>query len=198
MTVPGSVQAQPGRRARFGVPRRSTAVALTGLMVGGVLGVVGASSAQAHDVLRSSDPADGSTVQTAPEQVTLTFDEPAIALGTEVEVRSPDGTLASDGDPVLVDVTVAQKLGGELPAGRYTVSWRVTSADGHPITGDLTFTATTATTLGDTTRPSPPGAEAQDSGGGSGAPVVVLVVIAAVTTSWLLWRRRRPRDVPGG
>jgi hypothetical protein len=27
------------------------------------------------------------------------------------------------------------------PAGRYTVDWRVTSADGHPITGSLAFTA---------------------------------------------------------
>jgi len=170
---------------------------VTGVMVG-VLAVAGATSAQAHNTLRSTDPADGSTVEVAPDQVTLTFDEPGLALGTEIEVRSPDGTLVSDGDPVLVDASVSQKLGGDLPAGRYTVTWRVTSADGHPSTGELSFTATASTTIESSTRPSTPTAgpevPAQDSGGGSSAAVIVLVVIAAVAISWLLWRRRRPRS----
>jgi methionine-rich copper-binding protein CopC len=185
---------------------RLLAAAVTSLAIG-VLGVVGATTAQAHNVLRSTDPADGSTVAVAPAQVTLTFDEPALALGTEIEVRGPDGTVVSEGDPVLVDATVSQKLGGDLPAGTYTVAWRVTSADGHPITGELTFTATTAAgggvsasptpTISDeaTTAPTAPAVPAQDSSGGSSAAVIVLVLIAAVAISWLLWRRRRPRDV---
>ena len=36
--------------------------------------------------------------------------------------------------------TVTQPLAGGLPAGAYTVEWRVTSADGHPLSGTFGFT----------------------------------------------------------
>nr|WP_247602115.1 copper resistance CopC family protein [Cellulomonas denverensis] len=96
----------------------------------------------------SSDPADGSTVATAPEQITLVFNEPAQELGSELVVTAPDGRAVGDGPVQLADTSVIQPLTGDLPAGTYTVSWRVTSADGHPIDGTLTFTAEAATTVG--------------------------------------------------
>ena len=68
----------------------------------------------------------------------LTFNEPAIATGTKVLVTGPDGS-ATSGDPALVDNTVRQPLRPQLPAGEYTVEWRVTSADGHPVNGTFTF-----------------------------------------------------------
>ena len=189
---------------------------VTGVMVG-VLAVAGATSAQAHNTLRSTDPADGSTVEVAPDQVTLTFDEPAVALGTQVEVRSADGTVVSTGDPVLLDATVTQALVDGRPAGLYTVSWRVTSADGHPITGELSFTATNATadgavvespsasptsTASEPSSLAPTPTESSDatpdqSSDETSTPVVVAVVVAAIAISWLLWRRRRPRHGPG-
>ncbi|HEY0215243.1 MAG TPA: copper resistance CopC family protein [Cellulomonas sp.] len=110
--------------------------------------VAGAARADAHNSLQGSDPADGATVATAPERITLTFDEPAQALGTEIVVVDPDGTTVSSGAPELVDATVSQPLAGSLPAGAYSVQWRVTSADGHPISGAFTFTASAATTVG--------------------------------------------------
>ena len=73
-------------------------------------------------------------------------DQPALALGTELIVTAPDGRNVADGPPTLVDTTVRQDLVGPLPAGRYTVVWRVTSADGHPISGSFTFSTTQATT----------------------------------------------------
>ncbi|MFS0700748.1 copper resistance protein CopC [Cellulomonas sp. 179-A 4D5 NHS] len=119
------------------------------VLVGLGLALLGAGPAAAHNTLVSSDPADGSTAATAPAQVTLTFNEPAVALGTVVEVRAPDGRVVSSGEAVLTDASVAQGLSGELPAGDYSVLWRVTSADGHPIEGQLTFTAQGPTTVGD-------------------------------------------------
>ncbi|WP_426593710.1 copper resistance CopC family protein [Cellulomonas sp. McL0617] len=171
--------------------------------LGLVLGLTGAGAAEAHNVLRSTDPADGSTIAVAPAQVTLTFDEPALALGTEIEVRDPAGTLVSAGDAVLVDATVSEELAGDLPAGRYTVAWRVTSADGHPITGQLSFTTTGATTIGgattdspttDSPTPSDAGDEQSTASGGGNAPVIVagvLAVIAAAAVVWWLLRRGR-------
>ncbi len=118
---------------------------LAGLAVLLTTMVLGAAPALAHNTLISTDPADGSTVEVAPSRVTLTFDEPAQALGTEMVVLGPDGSTVSTGDAELVDSTVSQALVPDLPAGMYTVQWRVTSADGHPLSGALTFTATDAT-----------------------------------------------------
>jgi methionine-rich copper-binding protein CopC len=110
--------------------------------------LVGAGAAQAHNTLVSTDPADAATVAVAPARVTLTFDEPARSLGTEIVVTAPDGKTVSTGAAVFDGVTVSQDLTGSLPAGAYTVTWRVTSADGHPLEGVLSFTATGATTVG--------------------------------------------------
>ncbi|MGW6131029.1 copper resistance CopC family protein [Cellulomonas sp. NPDC055163] len=134
-------------RALSRAPGAMLGLALSAL-VGVALTVLGAGPSAAHNTLVSSDPADGSTPATAPAQVTLTFNEPAVALGTVVEVRAPDGTVVSSGDAVLTDASVAQGLSGELPAGPYSVLWRVTSADGHPIEGQLTFTAQGPTVVG--------------------------------------------------
>ena len=129
----------------LGDMRRRTAPA-AGLLVGLLLalGVVAAPAAQAHDELVSVEPADGSTVETAPDRVTLTFEEPAVALGTVIEVKGPDGSVVSTGDAVLVDSTVSQAIAGDLPAGEYTVTWRVTSQDGHAVSGTFGFTAAEA------------------------------------------------------
>lgn len=97
-------------------------------------------TAWAHNALVSTTPANGSAVATPPEAVVLTFNEPAIATGTMVLVTGPDGS-ATQGAPELVDNTVRQDLKQALPAGTYTVEWRVTSADGHPVNGTFTFRA---------------------------------------------------------
>lgn len=130
---------------------------VAGLMVGlvGILVAGAASPAAAHDELVSVAPADGSTVEAAPASVDLVFAEPAIALGTEVQVLGPDGTNLSAGAPALLDATVSQPLAAVRPAGVYTVQWRVTSADGHPISGEFTFTTTAAAGAPAAPEPSP-------------------------------------------
>ncbi|HXD25056.1 MAG TPA: copper resistance CopC family protein [Propionibacteriaceae bacterium] len=105
--------------------------------------VIGASPASAHNVLKSSSPADGKKVARTPSSVVLTFDEPAIAIGTKLVITGPEGPVQI-GKPSLVDNTVTQDLQPGSPAGAYTVDWRVTSADGHPISGSFTFTAEAA------------------------------------------------------
>ena len=172
-------------------PRVWLAVLVAGTTL---LVVVPATAAAAHDVLRSTTPADGSTLTAAPAQVVMTFDQPALALGTELVVNGPDGTNVADGPAKLVDNTVQQAIAGTLPAGPYTVQWRVTSADGHPISGSFAFTTTQATSrqahdpAPATTTP----AKATSGGGGSagwiGGLVVVLLVLAVL--GWVWWRRR--------
>jgi copper resistance protein C len=56
-------------------------------------------------------------------------------------VTGPGGNIV-DGAPKVVDNQLRQALQPGSEAGAYTVLWRVTSADGHPISGRFTFTAT--------------------------------------------------------
>ncbi|GAA4622249.1 hypothetical protein GCM10023113_02460 [Cellulomonas oligotrophica] len=125
-----------------------------------LLTLVGAPPASAHNALRGSDPADGSTVPAAPDRVTLTFDQVAIELGSEVVVTAPDGTVVSEGPVQVAETDVVQILADERPAGEYQVAWRVTSADGHPISGTFVFTAAEGTgepepTIEQTATPTP-------------------------------------------
>jgi methionine-rich copper-binding protein CopC len=101
-------------------------------------------AAQAHDVIESTNPADGSTVATVPASVVLTFDHTPIGVGTEILVKDPSGTNQADGPAKIVDTNVTQALKPGAPAGKYTVVWRVVSADSHPIEGTFTFTAKAA------------------------------------------------------
>lgn len=101
--------------------------------------VAPAGTAAAHDQLTGTEPADGATVQEAPEQVVLTFSGEIAELGAQVVVAGPDGETVTDGEPRAIGTDVTQKLAADLPAGDYEVTWRVTSQDGHPISGTFGF-----------------------------------------------------------
>lgn len=95
--------------------------------------LVPAAAAQAHDVLVSTNPADGSVVATVPATIGLTFDHTPIAIGSMIRVQDVTGADHSDGPVSIVDNHVTQAVKSDAPAGKYTVVWRVVSADGHPI-----------------------------------------------------------------
>lgn len=124
------------------VPTRTAALLFAGSLALAAP-LLTATSAAAHDRLESTNPADGSTVEVAPASVDLTMSSSPLALGTLVEVTGPDGVV-STGEAQIVDDTVSQPLDDSRPAGDYSVAWRVTSSDGHPISGTFTFSATGA------------------------------------------------------
>jgi methionine-rich copper-binding protein CopC len=128
---------------------------VTVLAVAVVALLAGAGAAQAHSTLVSTDPADGSTVGIVPAQVTLTFSEPVEPLGTQVVVLAPDGRTVSSGDAVLAGTSVSEALVSGLPAGAYRVEWRITSSDGHPVSGTFGFTATAGTATAGTATAGP-------------------------------------------
>ena len=97
-----------------------------------------ASVAQAHTHLKQATPAEGSTVTGSPEHIMLTFSEAArlTALtiqkdGGEEQKLAPLPTAASD--HVMVPAP-------KLAPGKYTVNYRVVSADNHVMSGKLHFT----------------------------------------------------------
>jgi hypothetical protein len=113
-----------------------------------VLLVAGMPAASAHDALLGATPADGTSVATAPASIELEFSGVVQELGAEIVVSGPDGAAVSQGDPQVVDTTLTQPLAPDLPAGTYSVAWRVTSADGHPISGTTSFTVTDGAAAG--------------------------------------------------
>jgi copper transport protein len=92
-----------------------------------------------HASLVGSDPAAGGTLSAAPAQVRLRFNEPVSPL--VLKIIQPDGS-ALDIDPQHVR-TLSDGLQISLPGlpqqGAYALSWRVVSADGHPVGGSVTF-----------------------------------------------------------
>ncbi len=106
--------------------------------------LLGAGPASAHDAVESTSPAAGATVPTPPDAVTLTLSNHPLTLGTQLKVSDAAGTDWADGGVQIVDNVVSQKLRTGAPAGLFTVQWRVVSADGHPIEGTFSFTATAA------------------------------------------------------
>ncbi|WP_416986044.1 copper resistance CopC/CopD family protein [Streptomyces sp. T028] len=102
----------------------------------------GAAPASAHAVLKSSDPREGAVLKTTPRQITVTFDEDVALVENSLRVLDPDNRPATAGDPEHADGqgnTARVPLVSGLGQGTYTVSWRVVSADGHPVTGAFTF-----------------------------------------------------------
>jgi copper resistance protein C len=152
------VRHRPQRVVTLWFPRAVAVVlAATALLVGA------ATVAQAHNILVTTSPAEGSMPAVVPAQVTLTFNQPALALGTIVVITGPAGQVQT-GAAVLVINNVTEHLQPGSPAGQYTVDWRVTSADGHPVSGKFSFTArspspghkattTTSTAVGTVTSP---------------------------------------------
>ncbi|GGL28178.1 copper resistance protein CopC [Phycicoccus endophyticus] len=101
-----------------------------------------AAALPAHAQLVSTDPEDGASVGTL-EQVTLTFSEEVNDRFLQVRVEGPDGD-ETDGAPRVEGTSVEQQLVTDLPAGEHTVTYRVVSVDGHPVSGSLSFTTTEA------------------------------------------------------
>ena len=167
------------------------------VLVGAVLTLlVSAVPAAAHNVLTGTAPSNGARVGPTPSAVVLTFDQPAVAMGTQVLVTGPTGQVQT-GPARLVDDTVTQELAGGAPAGEYTVAWRVTSVDGHPVSGTFTFTSTRAGAgatpsvgASPSTGPSVAPSDRQGSPRGAVAGLGALVLLAAVVGVVVVVRRR--------
>ncbi len=100
------------------------------------------SGAAGHASLISSDPIDGAELAVAPEEVTLTFNEELLNELVEVSILDASGELvmATEAEQTPPPGTaVMVPWPADLPAGEYSVAFRVVSEDGHPVTGQVSF-----------------------------------------------------------
>ncbi len=193
------------RRAPRGMPgrgvRRTRAV-----IAGFVLGFVGvlaapASPASAHAVLVGTSPAQGSVIQTAPSQVVLTFTEGVTPIRDKVRVIAPDGSRADSGDERASGTQLIIALRPDGGRGTYLVTYRVLSADSHPVAGAFTYSVGA---------PSPGGPPTAADGDAATSPFItatfpivrwigyvgLLLLVGAVLVLALLWPQRLDRRGP--
>ena len=106
--------------------------------------VCAATHASAHASLVSTEPADGSVLAAAPKSVELRFNEPV--MPAVITLIDATGKTRGDVTVATVDQTVTLTLPDNLPDGTQVVSYRIISADGHPVAGSLMFSIGAATT----------------------------------------------------
>ena len=96
-----------------------------------------AGQAQAHAVLLDRQPAEGAQLSVAPARLELRFDEAV----TPVSLRLIDaaGHLRAGPDGAVAEDDTLRLALPALEAGHYIVSYRVISADSHPIGGSYVF-----------------------------------------------------------
>lgn len=107
-----------------------------------LVGVGPALSAAAHTALVESDPRDGATIEVAPSEVTLTFNEAISDLSPPQARLTGPGTAeprlgAAQVDDAVLVIPVTEVI---RDAGEYSLDWRVVSEDGHAVSGTIHFT----------------------------------------------------------
>jgi methionine-rich copper-binding protein CopC len=181
--------------------------------------------ASAHNYLVGSSPEANAVVTEQPGIFTVTTNDDLLDLGgggsgMAMQISGPAGTAAplyyGDGCVTVAGPTAQTQAQLGQP-GEYTVVWQVVSTDGHPVSGDFTFTwqpapgqqlaegAAAPPTCGETAasdQASPQsttdaGGSAPDSTGAALSDVLwigggVLAVLLAVVVTLLAVARRRP------
>jgi len=109
-----------------------------------------APSAFAHATLQQSTPENNSIVRTSPDVVELQFSEAVETAFGSIRVYDCVGERVDSGNVDRPsESSVAVNLDRGLPAGTYTVTWRVISADAHPVAGAFVFHVKAASKSGE-------------------------------------------------
>ena len=170
------------RHQRLFRPRLTqvSAALLTCLAIGATL-----AWASVHIRLESSVPAAGEVVSTAPERFELRFSGPVNEALSSLVLVDPAGdsvnvtlgALLDDGRTLVGDVP-------ELTGGEYLVLWKTVSADGHPVSGEFSFTYAGATAVADV--PAMEAGDETDASPSEPGPPAGVVLLAGLGMACLL------------
>jgi methionine-rich copper-binding protein CopC len=153
-----------------------------------MMAVAGAGVASAHATRVATDPVENTELTQAPQKVSAMFNEALQPQFAAMTVVGPDGNLWSTGDPQVDGAVISVGVRPLGPSGAYTVNYRVTSADGHVVSGAWSFRLTVA----GTGTPGPSASATNPSDGGF--PVWPFFVAAGViVAAGAFWAVRRQR-----
>ncbi|WP_460916908.1 copper resistance CopC/CopD family protein [Plantactinospora veratri] len=167
------------------------------LLFGAVAVLAGpARPAAAHAAVVGTVPQQQAVLGFSPTEVTITFSEPVALVPGRAQVLAPDGKRINDGEASVRDATLRIPIRvADRPLGSYLVSYRVISADSHPVAGSYTFavgaaSATPPEPADETVRPDVQ--VAMPTTRYLGYAGLVLLIGPALLLG-LLWPRRLPR-----
>ena len=99
-----------------------------------------AGPAAAHATLASSDPAVGAQLDESPQQFTLDYTERVNLVKGGLRLLDGSGETVALGPARADGRTVVIPLPNPLGENGYVLTWRVLSADSHPVSGSIPFT----------------------------------------------------------
>lgn len=121
------------------MPRTARQFATTIMILIAVL-VLGTGIAAAHATVVSTNPADGGSVPSSPAEISVTFSENVSVVSGGLTLLDADGSRVDDGGSRVVDGrTLMAAPSNPLANGTYVATYRVLSADGHPVSGSFLF-----------------------------------------------------------
>jgi copper transport protein len=119
--------------------RKFSLAVLVGLLVGFASALLAASPAAAHASLSSTDPPPNAILASPPGSITLTFTESVRAVSQRIKVLGPDRSVVSTGNPTSAGSKLTIPVRADAGKGTYLVTYRVISADSHPIGGSFVY-----------------------------------------------------------
>ncbi len=123
----------------MGVRRLSGALLLLGVLLGVLVDVGTARPAAAHATVVTTTPADSARLDFAPAEVVIEFDEPVSLGAGYARVLDGEGERVDTGAAEVRGSTLTVPLRDQLPDAGYVVTYRVVSADSHPVSGAFSF-----------------------------------------------------------
>ena len=99
-------------------------------------------TASAHTSLITQQPVGNSVIQELPPEISLTFDESLIVIGNanRITVLDPMGNEISIGETKVLNNVVSRSVTSSDMPGKYSVTYRVVSEDGHVVSATYQFT----------------------------------------------------------
>ena len=99
-------------------------------------------TASAHTSLITQQPLGNSVIQELPPEISLTFDESLIVIGkaNSITVLDPNGKEISTGETKVLNNVVSRSMNSSELPGKYSVTYRVVSEDGHVVSATYQFT----------------------------------------------------------
>ena len=150
--------------------------------------MAGAGVASAHATRVATDPVENTELTQSPQTVSATFNEALQPQFAAMTVVGPDRNVWSTGDPKVDGAVVSVGVRPLGPSGTYTVNYRVTSADGHVVSGSWSFRLT----VPGTGAPGPSASPASPAD--DGIPVWPFFVVAGlIVAGGAIWAVRRQR-----
>lgn len=148
-----------------------------------------AAPASAHTDLLTSRPADAAVLNAPPAQVSARFGETVLPAGAQLVARDSAGTPVDLGPVRTRDTRVLARGPQGTAPGRYTVGYRVTGTDGHPVEGSFSFRIRAAD---DPATPSPSPAAPPEPAGQQGPNYlqIGLLAVALAAAVYFVWRSR--------